>query len=69
MKVLSYDDLQTEKGINFSRQWVRKLVNAGKFPRPISLGGGARVAFVESEIDDWLRARVRERDASVQRAV
>jgi hypothetical protein len=37
VQVLSYDDLKA-KGIRFSRQWIIKLVAAGKFPQSISLG-------------------------------
>ena len=35
------------------------------FPRPIKLGGsgkGAAVGWVESEVEDWLRAQVAKRD-------
>jgi prophage regulatory protein len=60
MRVLSYGDLKT-KGIKFSRQWIGQLVAAGKFPRPIRLGE-ATVGFVESEIDEWIAGRIRERD-------
>ena len=62
MKVLSYDELQSQKGINYCRQWILKLVQAGKFPKPVTLGGH-RVAFVEHEIDAWLADRIRARDA------
>jgi predicted DNA-binding transcriptional regulator AlpA len=59
--VLSYTDLQA-KGIRFSRQWITKLIAAGKFPKPIHLGA-ATVGFLESEIDEWITARIRERDS------
>lgn len=61
MKLLSMADLKPEKGISYSRPHLYRLINAGKFPRPVKLGE-ARVAFVESEIDDWLQERVAERD-------
>jgi prophage regulatory protein len=60
MRVLSYPDLRS-KGIPFSKVWIRQLVKLGKFPRPIRLGEN-RNAFVESEIDQWLRERAAERD-------
>jgi prophage regulatory protein len=50
MKLLSYPDLQAEKGIRFSRQWIAKLVKAGQFPAPVKLGVATN-GFVESEID------------------
>jgi prophage regulatory protein len=61
MKILSYDDLEPEKGIRFSRQWIHKLVKGGRFPKPVKLGGQT-TGFVESEIDAWIAARIRERD-------
>lgn len=62
MRVLSYADLKS-KGIPFSKVWLGKLIKDGKFPRPLRLGEN-RVAFVESEIDAWLKARAAERDQS-----
>ncbi len=32
---------------------IYNRMNAGVFPRPISIGGG-RVAWLESDIDDWI---------------
>src|SRR4051812_36369839 len=58
--ILSYGDLKT-KGIRFSRQWIAKLVAAGKFPRPIQMGA-ATVGFIEAEVDEWIADRIRERD-------
>jgi prophage regulatory protein len=63
MKILSYPELRTEKGIRFSRQWLAKLVADGKFPAPVKLGA-ATCGYVESEIDAWLKARAAERDAA-----
>jgi predicted DNA-binding transcriptional regulator AlpA len=60
MRILSYADLRA-KGIRFSRQWIRKLVVAGKFPGPIELGEHS-TGFVETEIDDWIARRIHKRD-------
>jgi prophage regulatory protein len=60
MRVLSYGDLKA-KGIRFSRQWITKLIAAGKFPQSISLGEQS-VGFIENEIDAWINDRIRERD-------
>ena len=43
---------------------VMRLARAGKFPKPVRLGGDGkthRVRFVESEVDDWLAARMKAR--------
>jgi prophage regulatory protein len=60
MKILSYPDLQTEKGIRFSRQWIHRLVREKKFPAPVKLGA-ATVGFIETEIDAWLEERIAAR--------
>lgn len=62
MKVLTPDQLP-EKGIRFSRPHLWRLVKEKQFPRPIKLGA-TRIAWVETEIDAWLRAKVAKRDSS-----
>jgi len=62
MRVLSHDDLKA-RGIPYSRFYIRQLVAKGQFPKPVRLGGN-RVAFVEDEIDAWLRKRAAEREDS-----
>ena len=60
-RILSYSNLQELKGIRFSRQWIRKLIAAGKFPRSIKVGE-ATTGFLETEIDEWISDCVRQRD-------
>jgi prophage regulatory protein len=60
MRVLCYKDLAV-RGIPYTREWLRVLIARGEFPKPLILGG-KRIAFVESEIDDWLKARAAARD-------
>jgi prophage regulatory protein len=50
---------------SLSRSEVYRRIALGEFPRPIRLSGstgsrGGRVAFVASEIDGWIAARVAE---------
>jgi prophage regulatory protein len=63
MKVLSYPELKTEKGIRFSRQWIHKLVKAHQFPAPVPIGVATK-GWIESEIDAWIAERINERDAA-----
>lgn len=42
-------------GIPFSSLY--QLINAGKFPRPVQLSPN-RVAWVESEVEAWIRQRI-----------
>mgnify|MGYP006308919381 CR=1 FL=1 len=48
-----------------SRSTLYALVKAGKFPKPVKLNKRA-VAWVESEIDAWLKARMRMREMWVK---
>lgn len=44
-----------------SRSSVYKFMNDDKFPKSVSLGDRA-VAWVESEVHDWMNERLSERD-------
>jgi prophage regulatory protein len=65
MRFLSRPELDSEKGIKFSRQHLMRLINAGKFPRPVKLGGNplGGNSWLESEIDEYLERCLAERDA------
>lgn len=54
LKLISFEDLNALKGIRYSRDHVRRMAKAGAFPKPISVGA-ARIAWVESEVDEWLK--------------
>lgn len=49
----------------YSRAHLDRLETEGRFPKRVRLGQ-ARVAWVEEEVDDWIAARVAERDSSEQ---
>lgn len=38
---------------------IYNRMNSGEFPRPISIGGG-RVAWLESDIDQWISEKLAE---------
>ncbi|EKS2405588.1 AlpA family transcriptional regulator [Pseudomonas aeruginosa] len=44
-----------------ARSTIYKYVAEGSFPRPVSLGDRS-VGWLESEVQDWILARVEERD-------
>jgi prophage regulatory protein len=60
--LLSIDDLKPLKGIPYSKPHLWRLIRTGKFPRPIRLGEN-RIAFPESDIDNWIKSKIAERDA------
>jgi prophage regulatory protein len=44
--------------------YIRQLVRANRFPKPIPLGGkgGRAVGWLEQDIAEWQRQRIAERD-------
>ena len=59
---------EVEKCTGLSRARIYESMDAGRFPRPVKIGPRA-VAWVESEIDDWLHQRIAERDGDDQKAL
>lgn len=47
--------------VPFSKMHIGRLERAGQFPRRIQLGPNS-VGWIESEISDWITARIAERD-------
>ena len=64
MRIIQYKDLESAKGIPYSRAHVDRLEKAGKFPKRVKLSEGryAAAGWLESEIDAWIAERVAERD-------
>ena len=60
VRLLRLPDVLGRVGI--SRSAVYDLVARGAFPQPVKLGTRC-TAWVESEIDGWVRARIAEREA------
>jgi prophage regulatory protein len=58
--VLRFNDLK-DIGIPWSKKTVYAKIRAGLFPRPIHLGGNTS-AWVADEIQDWIKARIADRD-------
>jgi prophage regulatory protein len=54
-KLLRLSDVRDR--VPYSRSTIYDLIKKGEFPKPISLGERA-VAWVESDIDAWIQARV-----------
>lgn len=41
------------------RSWIYKLIAQGRFPKPVKIGNRS-IAFVESEVDDWIDQRIED---------
>ena len=66
MKLLSYPQLR-ERGVPYTREHLRRLIDAGRFPQPVALSN-KRIAWVESEVSDWIGALVAARPEQRQHA-
>ena len=52
--------------VGLKRTQIQKLIDEGKFPRPIKLSDGGRaVAWLEEDLSRWQTQRVAARDAKV----
>ena len=47
--------------VGYSAMHIWRLERDGKFPRRIQLGPNA-IGWIEDEVDDWIRAKVAQRD-------
>jgi prophage regulatory protein len=55
------------KGITFCKMHIWRLEKAGKFPIRVQVSA-QRIAWVESEIDDWIADRIAARPAAREQA-
>jgi prophage regulatory protein len=61
MRFLRYPELESLKGIPFTRVHIDRLEKAGKFPKRVHLSE-MTIAWIEAEIDAHLAAKVAERE-------
>ncbi|MBP2444834.1 helix-turn-helix transcriptional regulator [Rhizobium leguminosarum] len=64
MRLLALKELKTTKGVPYCKASLYRKISTGEFPRPIRLGEN-RVAWLESEVDTWIKTHIRARDAVV----
>ncbi|PJR63505.1 helix-turn-helix transcriptional regulator [Raoultella sp. T31] len=50
---------EVRRRTGYSKAWIYRLMSSGKFPESVKIGSRA-IAFVESEIDDWINQRIAE---------
>ena len=48
-----------------SRSYIYDAMSKGEFPKQVKLGGRS-VAWVESEVQDWIDTRIAARDGGTQ---
>lgn len=55
---------EVQKRTGYSKAWLYRLISQKRFPQSVKIGSRS-IAFVESEIDAWIDARIAERDQNV----
>lgn len=50
---------EVQRRTGYSKAWIYRLLKDGKFPASIKIGSRA-IAFIESEIDEWVAQRIAE---------
>ncbi|EMN8778009.1 helix-turn-helix transcriptional regulator [Pseudomonas aeruginosa] len=61
MRIIRLKEVTDSTGI--ARSTIYKLIGEGGFPKPVPLVGRS-VGWVESEVHEWIRGRIAQRDLS-----
>ena len=61
MKIIRLKQVMETTGL--ARSTIYKYIAAGTFPKPVPLGGKS-VGWVDEEIQEWVKAKIEERDAA-----
>jgi len=59
MRIIRLKEVMDSTGLG--RSTIYKYIGEGTFPRQVSLGDRC-MGFIESEVQDWILARIEERD-------
>lgn len=59
MRIIRLKDVMSSTGL--ARSTIYKYIDEGTFPKSVSLGDRC-VGWVEVEVQDWILARIEERD-------
>ncbi len=63
MRLLRLKEVMHTTGL--ARSTIYKYISEGGFPKPVSLGE-RNVAWVESEIEDWVAEKIEQRDKATK---
>ncbi|WP_316378477.1 AlpA family transcriptional regulator [Enterobacter hormaechei] len=55
---------EVQKRIGYSKAWIYRLLKEKRFPQSVKIGSRS-IAFVESEVDEWINQRIEARDALI----
>lgn len=50
---------EVQRRTGYSKAWIYRLLKEQRFPQSVKIGSRS-IAFVESEVDDWINQRIAE---------
>lgn len=50
---------EVQRRTGYSKAWIYRLISQKRFPSTVKIGSRS-IAFIESEIDDWIDQRIAE---------
>ncbi|XEG68515.1 AlpA family transcriptional regulator [Edwardsiella tarda] len=50
---------EVQRRTGYSKAWIYRLLKENRFPQSVKIGSRS-IAFVESEVDDWINQRIAE---------
>ncbi|AVJ61472.1 helix-turn-helix transcriptional regulator [Klebsiella variicola] len=56
---------EVQRRTGYSKAWLYRLMGEQRFPSAIKIGARS-IAFIESEIDEWINQRIVESRAKVK---
>lgn len=50
---------EVQRRTGYSKSWIYRLMSQKRFPKTVKIGSRA-IAFIESEIEEWINQRIAE---------
>ena len=50
---------EVQRSTGYSKAWIYRLINEQRFPQSVKIGSRS-IAFIESEIEEWINQRIAE---------
>ncbi|MGM7819959.1 helix-turn-helix transcriptional regulator [Yersinia enterocolitica] len=50
---------EVQRRTGYSKAWIYRLISQRRFPQSVKIGTRS-IAFIESEIDEWINQRIAE---------
>ncbi|AYW90651.1 AlpA family transcriptional regulator [Yersinia pseudotuberculosis] len=50
---------EVQRRTGYSKAWIYRLISQKRFPQSVKIGTRS-IAFIESEIDEWINQRIAE---------